>query len=90
MNRLTIPAIAAAALALAACGSKNEDQVDNAVLNQPNAEELNALANDAANDAAATAPAPAPVKNTADVNASAAADNAVDPTEDQEKNVSGM
>lgn len=88
MNRLTIPAIAAAALALAACGSKNEDQVDNAVLNQPNAEQLNDLANDAANDAATTPP-PAPVKNDADVNASAPVNND-NPTDDQEQNVSGM
>ena len=44
--------VGAAALALAACGSGNQDQVDNAVINQPSADQLNELANEAANDAA--------------------------------------
>ena len=89
MKRLTFAIAGAAALTLAACGSKNEDQVDNAVMNQPNPEQLNELANDAANDAA-NAPAPAPVSTAPDVNASAPADNATNPSDDQEQNVSGM
>ena len=88
MKRLTFVVVGAAALALSACGSSNQDQVDDAVMNQPNADELNALADNAANDAAN---APAPVVNkSADENASAAADNTVNPTDAQEQNVSGM
>lgn len=89
MKTLTFAIVGAAALTLAACGSKNEDQVDNAVMNQPNPDQLNELANDAANDAA-NAPAAAPAKNAVDENASATADNASNPSDDQEKNVSGM
>ena len=48
MKRLVFLISGAAALALAACNGKNEDAVNNAELNQPAAEDLNALANDAA------------------------------------------
>ena len=91
MRRLTFVAIGtAAALALGGCGGKNQDQVDNAVMNQPNAEQLNNLADDAANDAANT-PAPAATNATThDENASAPVANNDNPTDDQEQNVSGM
>jgi hypothetical protein len=91
MKRLTFVAIGtAAALALGACGGKNEDQVSNAEMTQPNAEELNDLADNAANDAANT-PAPAPTNAAAhDENASAPASNTDNPSDDQEQNVSGM
>ena len=89
MKRLTFVMIGAAALTLAACGSKNEDQVDNAVMNQPNADQLNDLANAAANDAA-NAPAPVEVNNAVDENASAPVDNTTNPTDAEEQNVSGM
>jgi DNA-binding protein YbaB len=90
MNRLTFAAIVGgAAIALTGCGSKNQDQVDNAVMNQPNADQLNDLANDAANDAA-TAPPPKAAENRADENASAPVANTANPSDDQEKNVSGM
>ncbi|MGZ2412933.1 hypothetical protein ACUXST_002375 [Sphingomonas sp. F9_3S_D5_B_2] len=89
MNRLTFAVIGAAALALSACGSKNQDQVDDAVMNQPDVEQLNDLANDAANDAANT-PAPAPVTTPADQNASAPVNTTVNPSDDEEQNVSGM
>ena len=88
MKRLTFAVLGAAALTLGACGSNNQDQVDNAVMNQPNADQLNALANDAANDAA-NAPAVAPLNNT-DENAAAPVDNTVNPTDAEEQNVSGM
>jgi predicted cobalt transporter CbtA len=89
MKRLTFAVIGGAALALGACGGKNQDQVDNAVLNQPNAEQLNELADNAANDAA-NAPTPAVNATARDENASAPADNAANPSDDQEQNVSGM
>ena len=88
MKRLTIAVLGAATLTLGACGSNNQDQVDNAVMNQPNAEQLNELSNDAANDAA-NAPVVAPLNN-ADENAAAPVDNTVNPTDAEEQNVSGM
>lgn len=88
MTKLTFAAISAAALALGACGSNDQDQVNNAVMNQPNADELNTLADNAANDAAN---APAPVVNKArDENAAAPVDNTANPSDAQEQNVSGM
>ena len=82
MKRLTLVTVSAAVLALAACDRGNEDQVQNAELNQPAAEQLNELANQAAMDAA-NAQAAANELN-------AAADNAVNPHEADEQNVSGM
>ena len=86
MKRLTFAVLGAAALTLGACGNKNQDQVDNAVMNQPNADLLNDQANAAANDAANT-PVAAPVNN--DENA-AAVDNTANPDDNEEQNVSGM
>ena len=63
-------------------------QVDNAVMNQPNADQLNELANAAANDAA-NASAPVAVNNV-DENASAPVENTTNPTDAEEQNVSGM
>jgi hypothetical protein len=87
MKKLTFVLLGAGALALGGCGSNNQDQVDNAVMNQPNAEQLNDLADNAANDAAN---APAPALNKSDENASAPVDNTANPTDAQEQNVSGM
>lgn len=88
MKRLTFVIAGAAALTLSACGSNKQDQVDNAVMNQPNADQLNELANAAANDAA-NAPAPVAVNNVEE-NASAPVENATNPTDAEEQNVSGM
>ena len=83
-------AVSAAALALAACSGNNEDSVNNAELNQPTAEDLNALSNQAAMDAAnSEAAARGNQQNELDQNA-AATDNAVNPQEADEQNVSGM
>jgi hypothetical protein len=86
MKGLAFAFVGAAALSLTACGGGNQDQVNNAEMNQPSADELNELANQAAMDAA---------------NAEAAAlgnqqqqleqaDNAVNPSDADEQNVSGM
>jgi len=88
MKRLTFIIAGAAILTLSACGSSKQDQVDNAVMNQPNADQLNELANAAANDAA-NASAPVAVNNV-DENASAPVENTTNPTDAEEQNVSGM
>lgn len=77
-----------AALALGACHNNNQDAVQNAELNQPNADELNQLSSDAANDAANSATL-GNQQNQLEQNAAAEA-NAVNPTDAQEQNVSGM
>jgi hypothetical protein len=86
MKRLTFVTVGTAALALAACNKGNQDAVQNAEINQPDADQMNELnqaAMDAANDAAAA--------NAANANATnAVADNAVNPREADEQNVSGM
>jgi hypothetical protein len=87
MKRLVFVIGGAAALALGGCNNSNQDAVNNAELNQPAAEDLNALANDAA-------------ANTEDQNLAnqqqqldqnaAADENGSNPTEDQEKNIDAM
>jgi len=89
MKRLTFVTLSSAALALTACNRGNEDQVQNAELNQPAAEQLNELANQAAMDAA-NAQAAANNAQAAANELNAAADNAVNPREADEQNVSGM
>ena len=87
MKRLVFVLGGVAALALAGCNNSNQDAVNNAELNQPAADDLNALANDAASNA------DVPVTNVAppatDQNA-VAPDNGPNPTENEEQNVSGM
>jgi hypothetical protein len=77
------------ALALAGCHKDNPDAVQNAELNQPAAEQINELANQAAMDAA-NAQAAANSAKQASNDLNAAADNAVNPKEADEQNVSGM
>jgi outer membrane murein-binding lipoprotein Lpp len=86
MKRLTFAMVGAASLALAGCHSSNQDAVQNAELNQPDAEQLNELANQAALDANAQAPA----NNMLQDENAAAVDNTVNPKEADEQNVSGM
>ena len=86
MKRLGFLIGGAAVLALSACSNNNQDAVNNAELNQPAAEDLNALANDAAMNAEA------PVANTDQVNDqnAAAPDNGPNPSEAEEQNVDSM
>src|SRR5438045_9100982 len=86
MKRLAFALTGAAALTLAACGSSNQDQVSNAELNQPNAEELNELANQAAMDAA-NAEAAALRNQQNQLSENAAAANTSNPREADEQNV---
>jgi hypothetical protein len=86
MKRLIFLIGGAAALALGACSGGNQDAVDNATLNQPAAEDLNALANDAASNAENQA-----LGNQQQVDENAAAeDNGPNPSEAQEQNVDAM
>ena len=89
MKRLVFACTAIAALSLAACNNKNEDAVENAEINQPDADQLNELANQAAMDAA-NAQAAANNAQEAANELNAAADNTVNPQEADEQNVSGM
>ena len=86
MKRLAFVIGGAASLALAGCGSGNQDAVNNAELNQPAAEDLNGLANDAATNAEDQALGNQQLN---DENA-AAPDNGPNPSEAQEKNVDAM
>ena len=89
MKNLAFVTIATTALALAGCNRGNEDAIQNAELNQPAAEQLNELANQAAMDAANAQAAANEAKEAAN-EANAIADNAVNPQEADEQNVSGM
>ena len=90
MKRLAFVTVATAALALAACNSNNEDAVNNAELNQPDAE-LNEIANQAAMDAAnAEAANLAAQQNLLNAENAATQDNTVNPHEADEQNVAGM
>src|ERR1700761_7139699 len=88
MKRLAIVAAGTAAMALAACDKNNPDAVQNAEINQPESD-LNELANQAAMDDA-NAQAAANNAQQASNEVNAAADNAVNPKEADEQNVSGM
>ena len=89
MRRLAFVTIGTAALALAACNKNNPDTVENAEINQPQAEQLNDLANQAAEDAANAQAAANSAKEAAN-EANAVAENTVNPQEADEQNVSGM
>ena len=86
MKRLVFVIGGAAALALSACSGDNQDAVNNAELNQPPAEDLNALANEAASNAEDQA-----LGNEQELNdVNAVSDNGDNPSEAEEQNVSGM
>jgi hypothetical protein len=86
MKKLVFVIGGAAALALGGCSGSNQDAVNNAELNQPAAEDLNGLANDAASNAEDQA-----LGNQQQLDQNAAAqDNGPNPSEAQEKNVDAM
>ncbi len=88
MKKLSFVLTGAAVLALSACSGGNEDAVTNAEMNQP-APELNELSSDAANDAA-NAEAAALGTQQQQLEEENAADNATNPSDDEEQNVAGM
>ena len=91
MKKLVFVVTGIAALGLAACNSNNQDAVNNAQLNQPAADNLNELSTDAANDAA-NSQAETLANQESQLNSQNAVgeDNATNPTDAQEQNVSGM
>jgi hypothetical protein len=89
MKRLVFAIGGAALLALGACSGSNEDALNNAELNQPSADELNAAAEQAAMDAANAEAAALGNAQTVTENA-AVQDNVTNPTDADEQNVSGM
>jgi hypothetical protein len=82
VKRLVFLIGGAAALALSACNNNNQDAVNNAELNQPAADDLNTLANDAAANAENQS------ANQTDQNA--ADENVTSPTDAIENNVDAM
>ena len=90
MKRLAFALLGTASLVLAGCNKGNEDAVQNAEINQPDAEQLNELANQAAMDAANAQAAANNAQQAANELNAAAADNTVSPQEADEQNVSGM
>ncbi len=88
MKRLVFALTGVAALTLAACGSSNQDQVSNAELNQPSAD-LNEQANEAANECRGGRRARQPA-GAAQPRECGATENATNPSDAQEQNVSGM
>jgi hypothetical protein len=86
MKRMGFVIGCAAVLALTGCNNSNQDAVNNAELNQPAAEELNGLANEAANNAADQSLGNQQLN---DQNA-AAPDNGSNPSEAEEQNVDAM
>ena len=87
MKMRVFVAIGAATLALSACSGGNQDAVENAELNQPEAD-LNQQSSDAAN--AASAEAAALGNQLEQLNEENAADETVNPEDADEQNVSGM
>jgi hypothetical protein len=90
MKRLAFVVGGAAALALAGCNNGNQDAVNKAELNQPSADELNALSNQAAMDAANEEAARLANQQNALNEENAAAQQAVNQQEADEQNVSAM
>jgi hypothetical protein len=86
MKKLAFLVAGSAALALAACSGNNEDAVNNAEINQPAAEDLNALANDAATNAEDQALG----NQQQQLEQNASEDNGSNPTDAVENNVDAM
>jgi hypothetical protein len=90
MKRLAFVPFGVAALALSACGGNNQDSLQNAELNQPNAEALDEQANQAALDAANAEAAALGNQQQQLQDANAAAEEPTNPSDEDEQNVSGM
>ena len=90
MKKLAFVIVGVAAIGLGACRNSNQDVVQNAELNQPSADELNELSNQAALDAANAEAAAIANQQRALNEENAAAETVVNPKEADEQNVSGM
>ena len=90
MKMLGFAIVGLAALTVAACNSNNQDSVQNAEMNQPTSDELNEAANEAALDAANSEAQALGAQEQQLQQENAALDDAVNPQEADEQNVSGM
>lgn len=90
MKKLNIALLATASLSIAACSSNNPDAVDNAEMNQPASDDLNAMSSEAANDAANAEAEALGTQQQQLEQAPPVADNVTNPTDEDEQNVSGM
>lgn len=90
MKKLVFALTATAVLSLAACSGDNQDALDNAEMNQPSADDLNAMSMDAANDAANAEAEALGTQAQQLEQAAPAEDNNTNPTDEDEQNVSGM
>ena len=90
MKRLVFVSIGVAALALSACGSSNQDTLQNAEMNQPTPEELDEQANQAALDAANAEAAALGDQQAQLQDENAAAEEPTNPSDADEQNVAGM
>jgi hypothetical protein len=90
MKRMVFVLTGAATLALSACGGNNQDALQNAELNQPNAEALDEQANQAALDAANAEAAALGQQQQQLQDQNAAAVDQTNPSDEDEQNVSGM
>ena len=90
MKRLVFVLTGVAALMLSACDGNNQDALQNAELNQPNAEALDEQANQAALDAANAEAAALGNQQQQLQDANAAAEEPSNPSDEDEQNVSGM
>ena len=86
MKRLVFPIVGVASLALCACSGSNQDAVSNAEINQPAADDLNGLANEAAMNAESQALG----NEQANSENAVANENGTNPSEAEEKNVDAM
>jgi hypothetical protein len=90
MKKLVFALTGAAALMVGGCSGNNEDTVQNAEMNQPSSDELNAQANQAAMDAANSEAAALGAQEQQLQQENAVVENATNPQEEDEQNVSGM
>jgi len=90
MKRLAFVIVGMSVLALAGCNKSNQDAVQNAEINQPAADQLNELANQASMEAANAQASAENAQAAANEANAVATDNTANPREADEQNVSGM
>ena len=90
MKGLAFVLTGVAVLALSACGGNDQDTLQNAELNQPNAEALDEQANQAALDAANAEAAALGNMQQQVQDTNAAGEEPTNPSDEDEQNVSGM
>jgi hypothetical protein len=90
MKKLAIALLATASLSIGACSVSDQDAVNNAEMNQPAADDLNAMSLDASNDAASAEAEALGTQQQQLEQAPVESNNTTQPTDEDEQNVSGM